>query len=67
MKIVISAGGKKRAIIGPYAICAGSMELRRLRDAIDNVLVNPNFYGWIDVVEKAPHVIDSTPEPWILS
>lgn len=68
MKIIISAGNRKRFIEAPFSVCGCAEDLRLLRDELTRVLDSNNrdfTYGWIDIIPNRPLVLANTPpDPW---
>jgi hypothetical protein len=64
VRIIISAHGVKREIVGPYSVCGSTADLKSLRDALNGFFESGAVYGWVDVVEKPVRVADQAPEPW---
>ena len=67
MKIIISAGNKKREIIGSFSVCGSLADLTLLRDELSSVIDRdrPFTFGWVDVIPNRPRVLANTPaEPW---
>ena len=69
MKLVIEAEGVKRKLDGPFNICAGTDDLRELRDQIDLMLARWEkencCYGWATIYPRPTGPGPSTnPLPW---
>lgn len=67
MKIIISAGNRKREISGSFSVCGALADLTLLRDELSRALQRdqPFSYGWVDVIPDRPKVLVNTPaEPW---
>lgn len=66
MKIVISAGTKKRIIEGPYSVGGSYEDILLLRDALGAALTREeNFnYGWIEIIQRPTVLANTPPTPW---
>lgn len=65
MKLVLSAEGVKREIIGPFSMCASAHDLDVLRQQLDRALTDDFTYGWITIWPSPAEAPANTPPlPW---
>lgn len=65
MKLIIAHSKTKRVIKGDFKICATKGDLIYLAEVILRNINRQDFsYGWIDIHEPIPSIVNSPPEAW---